>query len=214
VVVVVHGGQSLSTEPTSALQLSVLRMIPLAGAIRRAVRGSGVVVCRPRLRLRGWNGEDTSPVHDLNELLDELSGQFGPVPVVLVGHSMGARAALRVAGHPLVRAAAGLAPWLPPGEPVAQLAGRRILLIHGRADKVTKPSDTWAYADRARSVTEVETIELANGDHAMLRGDRAPLGRDRAPLGGDRAPLGGPRLWHHIAAEFTRTSLGLPGDRA
>jgi pimeloyl-ACP methyl ester carboxylesterase len=221
VVVVVHGGQSLSTEPTSALQLSVLRMIPLAGAIRRAVRGSGVVVCRPRLRLRGWNGEDTSPVHDLDELLDELSGRFGPVPVVLVGHSMGARAALRVAGHPLVSAAAGLAPWLPAGEPVAQLAGRRILLVHGRADKVTKPSDTWAYAERARSVTQVETIELPNGDHAMLRGDRArrpggsaqPPG-DSAPLPGDSGPLHGARLWHRIAAEFTRTSLGLPQDGA
>jgi pimeloyl-ACP methyl ester carboxylesterase len=199
VVVVVHGGQSLSTEPTSALQLSVLRMIPLAGAIRRAVRGTGVVVGRPRLRLRGWNGEDASPVHDLNELLDELSGRLGPVPVVLVGHSMGARAALRVAGHPLVRAAAGLAPWLPPGEPVAQLAGRRVLLVHGRADKVTSPSDTWAYADRARSVTQVEAIELPNGDHAMLRGDSASLR--------------GPRLWHRIAAEFARASLGLSSDR-
>jgi dienelactone hydrolase len=214
--VVVHGGQSLSTEPTSPLQLSVLRMIPLAGAIRRAVRGSGVVVGRPRLRLRGWNGEDASPVQDLNELLDKLSARFGPVPVVLVGHSMGARAALRVAGHPLVRAAAGLAPWLPPGEPVAQLAGRRVLLVHGLADKVTSPSDTWAYADRARSVTQVETIELPNGNHAMLRGDRAPRPGGSAPRPGDHAPRRGdhgPRLWHRIAAEFTRASLGLPGDR-
>jgi pimeloyl-ACP methyl ester carboxylesterase len=114
VVVVVHGGQSLSRAPTTAVQLPVLRMVPVARAIRHALRGSGVVVCRPRLRLRGWNGSEASPVHDLSELLDDLSGRFGPVPVVLVGHSMGARAALRVAGHPLVTAVAGLAPWLPP----------------------------------------------------------------------------------------------------
>lgn len=189
VVVVVHGGQSLSTEPTTAVQLPVLRMVPVARAIRQAMRGSGVVVCRPRLRLRGWNGADASPVHDLSELLDELSGRLGRIPVVLIGHSMGARAALRVAGHPQVSAVAGLAPWLPPGEPVDQLAGRRILLAHGSADTVTSPSETWAYADGARGVAPVAAIEVRHGDHALLR----------------RAPL-----WDRIAAEFTRVSLGLP----
>jgi pimeloyl-ACP methyl ester carboxylesterase len=189
VVVVVHGGRSAGREPTTAVQLTVLRMVPVARAIRQALRGSRVVVRRPRLRLRGWNGADASPVHDLNELLDELSGRFGRIPVVLVGHSMGARAALRVAGHPLVSAVAGLAPWLPPGEPVEQLAGRRVLLVHGSADTVTSPSETWAYADRARGVGPVAAIEVRNGDHALLH----------------RA-----RLWHRIAAEFTRVSLALP----
>jgi pimeloyl-ACP methyl ester carboxylesterase len=188
-VVVVHGGQSLGTQPTTAVQLSVLRMIPVARVIRHAVRGNRVAVLRPRLRLRGWNGEDASPVGDLNELLDELSGRFGPIPVLLVGHSMGGRAALRVAGHPLVSAVAGLAPWLPLGEPVDQLAGRRVLLAHGNEDTVTSSSETWAYAGRARAVAPVAAIEVAHGDHPMLR----------------RAPL-----WHRIAAEFTRVSLGLP----
>jgi pimeloyl-ACP methyl ester carboxylesterase len=164
-------------------------MVPVARAIRQAMRGSGVVVCRPRLRLRGWNGADASPVHDLSELLEELSGRLGRIPVVLIGHSMGARAALRVAGHPQVSAVAGLAPWLPPGEPVDQLAGRRILLAHGSADTVTSPSETWAYADRARGVAPVAAIEVRHGDHALLR----------------RAPV-----WDRIAAEFTRVSLALP----
>ena len=130
-MVVAHGGQSVSTEPTTAHQLAVLRMIPLVAAIRHAVRGRGVVVRRPRFEVRGWNDANASPVRDLTRLLDDMRAEFGPVPVVLVGHSMGARAALRVAGHPSVTAAAGLAPWLPPGEPVDQLAGRRILLAHG-----------------------------------------------------------------------------------
>ena len=188
-VIVMHGGRSVSAEPTTAVQPSVLRMIPVTGAIRHALRGTAAIVCLPRFRVRGWNGPEASPVQDLNELLNELASRFGRIPVVLVGHSMGGRAALRAAGHPLVIAVAGLAPWLPPGEPVSQLAGRRILLVHGSADQVTSPAESWAYAQRARPVAEVATIEVRGGDHAMLR----------------RA-----RLWHRIAAEFTRLALTPP----
>ena len=193
VVVVAHGGQTSSTEPTSALQPAVLRMIPVGAAIWYALRGSGAVVQRPRFRVRGWNGAQASPVGDLNRALDAIGAEFGPVPVVLVGHSMGARAAVRAAGHPAVSAVAGLAPWLPPGEPVDQLAGRPMLLVHGTSDGITSPAETWAFVERARAVTEVAAVEVRGGDHAMLR----------------RA-----RLWHAIAAEFARAALGLPaGDR-
>ncbi len=187
-----HGGKEVSTEPVTAIQPAVLRMIPVAGAIRRALRGSGAVVVRPRFRLQGWNGAEASPVNDLGHVLDEIRGRFGDVPVVLVGHSMGARAALRAAGHPAVTAVAGLAPWLPSGEPVDQLAGRRILLAHGSADHITSPAQTWDYADRASSVGQVAALEVLGGDHPMLR----------------RA-----RLWHDIAAEFARLALGLPAGQ-
>jgi hypothetical protein len=189
VVVVAHGGKPVSIEPTSPLDLSVLRMVPLASAIRQALRGTGIAVCQPRFRVKGWNGELASPVADLTGLLDEIGTRFGDIPVVLIGHSMGARAAFRAAGHPAVSAVAGLAPWLPPGEPVDQLAGRRVLLAHGTADHVTSPADTWAYAWRARSFTEIAEIEVRGGEHTMLW----------------RAPL-----WHRIAADFSRLSLGLP----
>ena len=189
IVVVAHGGSAVSRSPTSPFQVSVLRMIPVADAIRDAVRGSGAEVRRVRFRLSGWNGAEASPAADLTRLLDEISADSGHPPVVLVGHSMGGRAALRAAGHPLVTAVAGLAPWLPPGEPVDQLAGRRVLLAHASDDSVCNPANTWAYAERASAVVEVGAIEIRNGDHAMLR----------------RA-----RLWHAIAAEFTRISLALP----
>jgi pimeloyl-ACP methyl ester carboxylesterase len=189
VVVVAHGGQEVSTAPTSAVQPAVLRMIPVAVAVGHALRGRGVQVRRPRFQVRGWNGAQASPVQDLIDLLDDIRGGIGPVPVVLVGHSMGARAALRAAGHPSVAAVAGLAPWLPPGEPVEQLAGRRILLAHGTADVVTSAAETWAYAERARALTTVAEIEMRGGDHPMIR----------------RAPL-----WHALAATFACVSLGLP----
>jgi dienelactone hydrolase len=189
VVVIAHGGQAVSTAPTAAFQPAVLRMIPVAAAIGQALRDSGVLVRRPRFRVRGWNGPHASPVQDLSELLDDIHDRFGPVPVVLVGHSMGARAAMRAAGHRSVAAVAGLAPWLPPGEPVGQLAGRRILLAHGTADIVTSAAETWAYAERARALTKVTEIEVRGGDHPMIR----------------RASL-----WHALAATFTCLSLGLP----
>jgi len=192
IVIVVHGGRAEGREPTSPVQLSVLRMRPVARAIRHALRGSQVVIYRPRLRLRGWNGDDAAPVGDLTHLLDQAARDFGRLPVVLVGHSMGARAALRVAGHPMVTAVAGLASWLPPGEPVSQLAGRRVLLVHGSADRVCSAAQTWAYAERARAVGPLAAIEIRDGDHAMLH----------------RA-----RLWHRIAGEFTRLALGLPAGR-
>ena len=184
-----HGGKSVGTEPVGPLDLAVLRMVPLAHAIRQALRGSGVLVFQPRYRQRGWNGELASPVPDLRQAIDEIGARFGDIPVVLIGHSMGARAAFRLAGHPAVTAVAGLAPWLPPEEPVDQLAGRRVLLAHGTADNITSPVETWAYAERARSVTGVATIEVRGGEHTMLR----------------RAPL-----WHRMAADFSRLSLGLP----
>jgi pimeloyl-ACP methyl ester carboxylesterase len=190
VVVVLHGGRSVSTVPTTATQLSVVRMVPLARAIRRGLRGTGTVVWRPRLQVRGWNGAAASPVADLTALLDQIPGVFGSVPVVLVGHSMGGRAVMRVAGHPLVTAVAGLAPWLPPGEPTEQLAGRRVLLVHGDADHTTSPAESWAFAERARAVTATATIEIRGGEHAMLR------------------RVG---LWHKIAADFARLSLPGPG---
>ena len=75
-----HGGTEVSTEPVTPLDPAVLRMIPLALAIRHGLRGSGVEVSRPRYRLRGWNGELASPVQDLREVIDEIVARFGPFP--------------------------------------------------------------------------------------------------------------------------------------
>ena len=186
VVLVLHGGRSVSTDPTSPAQLSVLRMIPLARAVAAAVRPAGIEVRRPRFGVRGWNGPYASPVGDLNRWLDAIA-----VPVVLVGHSMGARAALRAGGHPRVVAVAGLAPWLTPAEPFAQLAGRAVLLAHGDQDTTTSPAQTWAFAELARTVTEVTTVSIAGGEHTMIRHARA---------------------WHRLAADFAAAAFSRVPD--
>jgi pimeloyl-ACP methyl ester carboxylesterase len=188
-VLVLHGGRSRSTVPTSPVQLSVLRVAAIVPPVRRALQGTGIIVDRPRFTVRGWNGCQASPVADVTRWLDEAATRFGPIPVALIGHSMGARAAIRAAGHPLVRAVAGLAPWLPFGEPVTHLGGTLVLLAHGDRDRVTSPAETWDFAARAREITSVTTVRVHGGDHAMLRG----MSR-----------------WHRLAAEFARAALDPP----
>ena len=188
-VLVLHGGKDRSRAPVTRRSLSWQRGAALGRTLGRRLHDAGVGVRLLRYRSVGWNGDGADKIADAYWALDTIRDAVGEVPVVLVGHSMGARAAVRAAGHPAVAAVAGLAPWLPPGEPAGQLAGRRVLLAHGSADSITSPAETWAFLERARAVTEVSAVEVRDGDHAMLR----------------RA-----RLWHAIAAEFARAALALP----
>src|ERR1700753_3696574 len=96
-VLVAHGGRANSTAPVTPYQPAVLRMIPVAGAIRRALPSRTSVVTRPLYRLRGWDGDLGPPVADRTAAVAQRGEQYGRIPVVLVGHSMGARAAMRVA---------------------------------------------------------------------------------------------------------------------
>ncbi|MDQ2836193.1 MAG: alpha/beta fold hydrolase [Actinomycetota bacterium] len=189
VVLVLHGGRQTSTTPVSARQLAVLRMIPFARRIARHGHGR-VAVARLRYRARGWNavpGQTPPPVADAEWALDRLAERFGQLPVGLVGHSMGGRTALRVGGHPRVRGVVALAPWLPRSEPVAQLAGRQVLLVHGSADRMTDPQGSALFADRLEQAdTPVSLVRVAGGRHAMLRR---------------------PRLWHELAAQFVLSTV-------
>ncbi len=182
VALVLHGGRSVSRRQVRANQLAVLRMLPFARALRRAGTPHGLVVVRLRYSVRGWNGADRSPLRDARWALDELDRRHPGLPVALVGHSMGARTALYVAGHPSVRVVVGLAPWIEAGDPVAQLAERRLLIAHGTEDRMTSAPASAAYAERAaRVAASVSYVSVADDKHAMLR----------------RA-----RVWHELAAGF------------
>jgi predicted esterase len=169
VVLVLPGGQENSLGPTSPRQPPALRMRPFARGLRRAGRRAGLATWMVNYRYRGWNGEDASPLADVGWALSEVRRRHGGVPVILLGHSMGGRAALRAAGDPSVRGALALAPWLPDGEPAGQLAGRRVLIAHGSLDRVTSPRSSRAYAERARAITPQVSYLVVRGDtHAML----------------------------------------------
>ncbi|MCW2940672.1 MAG: alpha/beta hydrolase [Actinomycetia bacterium] len=168
VALVLHGGRVKSRVPASPWQPAALRMIPFAWVLQRAGRDQGLAVCSLGYRLRGWNGAEASPVPDARWALDRVRERYGEVPVVLVGHSMGARTALRVADDPHVRGVVALAPWLPDGEPAGAVAGREILIMHGANDRTTEAAASRAYAKSAPA-DRIALIELRDEGHAMLR---------------------------------------------
>ncbi|WEV23926.1 alpha/beta fold hydrolase [Streptomyces sp. 71268] len=169
-VVLLHGGREEGLEPPPALNLPGARMLPFARSIARATAEHRVALGSVRYRHRGWNGERDDAAEDAQRALDELVALHGPVPVVLVGHSMGGRAALRAAAAPQVQAVVGLAPWCPEGEPVDHLAGKRVVLLHGERDRITAPADSRRLTERARRAgADACTLLLPDGEHAMVR---------------------------------------------
>ncbi|GEB57286.1 hypothetical protein GCM10017674_60320 [Streptomyces gardneri] len=170
-VLLLHGGRSEGLGPPPLVNMPALRIRPFAADLRRALAERDVLVAMVRYRHRGWNGVRADAARDAEAALAVVLRTAGDVPVALVGHSMGARAALRAAGHPVVRGVVGLAPWCPPGEPVEHLVGCRIHLLHDEADRVTSARETWEFVRRAGAVgAHAEGIVMRRGGHAMLRG--------------------------------------------
>ena len=187
VLLLLHGGKVDSHEPVTRVNLAAARMKLMARALRR---GTALPAVTLRYRVRGWNDADGArtpdPVRDALTALDTIQGELGPVPVILVGHSMGGRTAVRVAWYPTVRAVAALAPWLPPDEPVDTLVGRRLMIAHGRRDRITDPARSIAYAARADAVAESVDLERLDDGHAMLRQ---------------------PAVWNRLVTEFIQQAV-------
>lgn len=187
VALVLHGGRAASTAPVRRGQLAVVRMAPFAASLRRAGHERGLAVARLRYLVRGWNGAARSPVPDVEWALDRLAERFPGAPIALVGHSMGGRAAVYAAAHPAVSTVVGLAPWIEPGDPYAQVAGRHVLVVHGELDRTTSPAASAAWTAQARTVAaSASYVSIRRERHAMLR----------------RAAL-----WHAVATTYVLAAL-------
>ena len=99
--------------------------------------------------------------------------------MVLVGHSMGGRAALRAAGDANVRGVVALAPWLPGTEPVEQLAGRDLVVLHGTRDLTTSQRASAGFVERAAPFARrTACLQAPWSGHGMLaRVALAPVDR-------------------------------------
>jgi len=169
VVLVLHGGRAHSLAPARRWGLAALRMRPFIHELRRALSGQDATVVPVRYRVRGWNGERADAAVDARRAVADAAGLPGRPRIVLVGHSMGGRAALAAADHPQVTAAVALAPWTPAGEPVDHLKGRTVHILHAPEDQVTDPAASKDFAERARRIGAEATWEPIPGSgHAML----------------------------------------------
>ena len=186
-VLVLHGGKAKSPAEVTGRSLSWRRALRLAHDLGTTLREEGVGLSVLRYRTAGWNGDGAERIEDARWALDRIREQHGDVPVAIVGHSMGGRTACRVADHVLVRGVVALAPWLPPGEPVAALSGRSLHAAHGRRDHITSAQATRDYVDRARAVTTGGVVHRHGRAGSLPAARRARLERRGPGRGTQRA---------------------------
>ncbi|GAB3036899.1 alpha/beta hydrolase [Nocardioides flavus (ex Wang et al. 2016)] len=171
-VLVLHGGKPRSTQSVDGRSASWRRALWLQREITDEAHAAGVGVWSARYRTRGWNGGG-APTADARWALEQVRTELGEVPVVLLGHSMGARVAVHVADDPSVVGVVGLAPWWSSDDPVHTLAGRTLRAAHGRRDRITSFRETARYVDRAREVADSADLRDMGGlGHYMLAGSR------------------------------------------
>jgi len=172
IVLMLHGGAKAGVKPVGGRSASLRRTTAMRDVLEPRVLESGLSLWLLRFGVRGWNaetGEEPSPLPDARWALDQAAEEHPGVPVVLLGHSMGARTAVHVADHPSVVGVVGLAPWLEPSDPVRKLAGRHFAAGHGSRDRITSARMTRAYVDQVRPIAaSAEFVDLGRLGHYML----------------------------------------------
>ena len=172
VVLMLHGGAESSSMVVDARSRSWIRSRLMMLQLQWAFRRRGLAVWLLRYRYVGWNRSsgEPAPVPDARWALDEVRAAYGDVPVVLLGHSMGARTSVAVAGDPSVIGVVALAPWLPLDEPVGTLEGRTLRAAHGRSDEITSFDATAAFVRRAAACgVDADLADMGDVGHYMLR---------------------------------------------
>lgn len=173
-VLLLPGGDAESRRRPSPL-LAAASVRALARRLARAGRAEGLAVHVVHYRYRGWNGRDADLARDAAWAADEIVRRHGDVPVCLAGFDMGARAALHAGGHDAVNSVLAIAPWLPeedgsaPPEPVKQLVGRQVLLVHGTNDERTDPELSFRLAARAKKANRQVCRFEVHADRHRLR---------------------------------------------
>ncbi|MCX5073728.1 alpha/beta hydrolase [Streptomyces sp. NPDC060334] len=147
---------------------------PLARALARSGAAHGLVT-HPVVHGAGAREEDAEWA------ADEVVRRYGDVPVCLVGYDAGGRAVLRAGGHAAVNSVLALAPSLggptpqEPPEPVKQLSGRQVLIVHGTNDARSDPESSFRLATRAKKANRSTCRFEVHSDGHGLREHQAEV---------------------------------------
>ncbi|QES56291.1 alpha/beta hydrolase [Streptomyces venezuelae] len=143
-------------------------MRPLARALARAGGPEGLVTHMV------IHGGDTAREEQAAWAADEAVRRYGDVPVCLAGYDTGGLAALRAAGHGAVNSVVAIAPCLAATEradspePVKQLSGRQVLIVHGTNDARSDPEDSFRLAARAKKANRTTCrFEVHSDGHGL-----------------------------------------------
>jgi hypothetical protein len=173
VVLLLPGGDEESARKPSPM-VATASVRALGRRLTRAGRDDGLAAHVVHYRYRGWNGAEAHLARDASWAADEAVRRYGDVPVCLAGLDMGGRAALHAGGHEAVNTVVAIAPWLPeedmaaPPEPVKQLAGRRVLIVHGTNDERSDPELSFRLAERAKKANrDVCRFEVHADGHGL-----------------------------------------------
>ncbi|MFI9826626.1 alpha/beta hydrolase [Streptomyces sp. NPDC051913] len=173
VVLLLPGGEETSERRPSPM-LANASVRALGRRLTRAGREDGLATHVVHYRYRGWNGSEAHLARDAAWAADEVVRRYGDVSVCLAGVGMGGRAALHAGGHEAVNSVVALAPWLPEEdvaaapEPVKQLVGRRVLVVHGTHDERTDPELSFRLASRAKKANrDVCRFEVHADGHGL-----------------------------------------------
>lgn len=175
-VLMLHGGRADGHAPVDERSASWRRSNAMLTHIGGRVTDAGMSIWLLRYAVRGWNersGPTPSPVLDARWALEQVRREHpdrSALPVVLLGHSMGARTAVAVADDPSVTGVVALAPWLPADEPCTSLRDRRLAAAHGSSDRITSAKQTAEFVRRAGDVAaSAEFHSMGRVGHYMLR---------------------------------------------
>ncbi|MEU6312919.1 alpha/beta hydrolase [Streptomyces sp. NPDC047014] len=150
---------------------------PLARALARAGGAEGLVTHTV------VHGGDSPREDQARWAADEVVRRYGDVAVCLAGYGAGGLAALRAAGHEAVTSVLAMAPCLAgagasasdPPEPVKQLSGRQVLIVHGTNDARSDPEGSFRLAERAKKANRATCRFEVHSDGHGLREHQAEV---------------------------------------